>query len=134
MCDELARLDRAESVTGEINLAARPGGIIEVEKQVANRPFFQRDDQRGHARAIVERNCGDLRDFEPARRNETTRKIFARKGQCARPRLILFLEGDNRAVAIEQEIQFGTVERANAASILSSPRRIASARSRTRPG
>src|SRR5579859_7030737 len=120
---ELTRLYRAEGVAHEIDLTAGPGRVIEIEQKITNRALFQRSYQRGQTRAIVERNRGDFRDFEPADGDKAPRQILARKGQRPGPRMILFLEGVYRAVAIEQEVQLSAVEGAHAASILSSPRR-----------
>jgi len=131
---ELALLDRTKTFPFEINLPAFSTLIVEVQKDVTNRPPLQCGDQRGDTAAVICRNRRDFGDLESALLGEPACILFARECERTRPRLVLFLKSDNRPAAIEQKMQFATLERAHAGSTLSRPARIPAARSRTSAG
>src|SRR5690348_16289792 len=132
--DELAFLDRAESVAFEVNLVALARVVVEVEQDVANRPAFHCRDERRDTFAIVRGDRGNLGGVEVAQLDKFPREILAGKRQRPRPRSALFLIGDERSLVIEQEMEFLAFERVQAASTLSLPCLIACARSLTRAG
>jgi len=132
--DELPFLDRAEAVALEVNLTALARMVVEVEQHVANRPAFHRGDERRDTFAVVRRDRGNLGGVKVAQLDEFPRELFAGKRQRPRPRFALFLVGDERSLAIKQEMELLAFERVQAASTLSLPCLIACARSLTRAG
>src|SRR6185312_11937513 len=118
----------------EFNLMAGPAATIEIEKQVADRPRLERTDQTGQGLAIGRVERGDFTHRGSAIGDELSGPLLSGKCQCARPRLLRFFKGDNRAVLIQQEMDFAVIHRAYAASIFSCPLRIAAARARTSSG
>jgi hypothetical protein len=132
--DELPLLNRAKAVAFEIDLAALTSLVLEVEQDMTNRPPLHRSDERGDTFGVIRGYRCYFGDVEPARFNEFARQLFARKCQRPRPRLIFLLIGNNCPRAIEQEIEFRAPRQVHAASTLSRPSRIASARSRTKAG
>lgn len=131
---ELPLSDRAKTFSFEINLPTLSALIVEIQQDITNRPPFHCGDQRRDTGAIIQRNRRDFGNLESALSGEPACIFFARECERARPRLVLFLKGDNRPGAIEQKMQFAALERAHAGSTLSRPARIPAARSRTSAG
>ena len=88
----------------------------------------------GDGLRIGGRDRGDFGGVEIARAAELARFILAGKREHSRPRCALFLENDQRAGGIEQQMQFFGDRRTHVPSTVSLPVRIAAARSRTSAG
>src|ERR1700736_209712 len=100
--DELTLRRLAESVALKVDLFAQPGMVIEVEQRITNRPGLHCRYQDRNTLATVGGQRSDCRDLETTQFDKAPRQFFARKDQRTRPRLILFLKRDQRAVGVEQ--------------------------------
>ena len=67
---ELAGGNRTQACAVEVDLTASAALIIEVEKQIADRAFFHRGDQRCDTRLILHGDRNQFSDLEMASRNE----------------------------------------------------------------
>src|SRR5512135_494127 len=101
---ELARRGRAKRVTVEFDLQANARLVIQVEQDVADRAPLDRFDQRGHRLGVAGGNRADFSGVEIALAAELARPFVAREREYAAPRRAIFLENDQRALVVEQQV------------------------------
>src|SRR5215469_7331699 len=131
---ELSRTRFAERIADELDLRARAGLVIEIEQEIANRAPLDRRDQAGDGLSVAGRDGSDLGRVELAHAAKLASIVGAGEGEHARPRRTFFLEDDQRARRIQQQVQLFGKRRTHEPWTVSLPERIAAARSRTSAG